>query len=229
MAKETKSKIEEKLRALYDLQLIDSRVDQIKNVRGELPLEVSDLENEINELEEKLSAFEKEIGDYEFQTKEQKNSIEVAKENHKKYEENLKKVRNNREYNSIVKEQEFQELEIQLAEKRIKEFAGKKEEKGEIIDQLKQKLKERKKHLSAKKSELDEILKETEKEEKLLSKKSSEFQTKIDNMLFSEYKKIREMLKMVLQLFQLKEVLLGVHILLFHHKCKWKSQLGKKL
>ena len=195
MAKKTKSTIEEKLRALFDLQLIDSRVDQIKNVRGELPLEVSDLETEINGLEEKVNNFDNEISDYEFQGKEQKNLIEVAKENHKKYEENLKKVRNNREYNSIVKEQEFQELEIQLAEKKIKEFAAKKEEKKEIIDQLKQKLKERKKHLSAKKSELNEILKETEKEEKLLSKKSLEFQTKIDSLLFSEYQKIRENVK----------------------------------
>ena len=117
MAKQINSTVEEKLRALYDLQLIDSRVDQIKNVRGELPLEVSDLENEINGLEENLTNFDNEISDYEFQSKEQKNLIEVAKENHKKYEENLKKVRNNREYNSIVKEQEFQELEIQLAEK----------------------------------------------------------------------------------------------------------------
>ena len=89
-------------------------------------LEVEDLENEIAGLESRLESFQQEVSDFDFQTKEQKNKIEVAKEEHKKYEENLKNVRNNREYNSIVKEQEFQELEIQLAEKRIKEFIKKK-------------------------------------------------------------------------------------------------------
>ena len=81
MASKKEVSVEEKLRALYDLQLIDSRIDEIRNVRGELPLEVSDLENEINGLEEKLTNFDNEISDYEFQSKEQKNLIEVAKEN----------------------------------------------------------------------------------------------------------------------------------------------------
>ena len=139
MAKKTEVTLEDKLRALYDLQLIDSRVDEIRNVRGELPLEVEDLENEIVGLENRLESFQQEVGNFDFQTKEQKNKIEVAKGEHKKYEENLKKVRNNREYNSIVKEQEFQELEIQLAEKRIKEFIAK-ELKLEAIEQLNEKL-----------------------------------------------------------------------------------------
>ena len=136
MAKKTEVTVEDKLRALYDLQLIDSRVDEIRNVRGELPLEVEDLENEIAGLDKRLENFQQEVSDFDFQTKEQKNKIEVAKEEHKKYEQNLKNVRNNREYNSIVKEQEFQELEIQLAEKRIKEFSAKKELKQEAIEQL---------------------------------------------------------------------------------------------
>ena len=126
MAKKSKVTVEDKLRALYDLQLIDSRVDEIRNVRGELPLEVEDLENEIAGLEKRLESFNQEVNDFNFQSKEQKNNIEVAKEEFKKYEINLKNVRNNREYNSIVKEQEYQELEIQLAEKRIKEFVAKK-------------------------------------------------------------------------------------------------------
>ena len=134
MAKKTEVTLEDKLRALYDLQLIDSRVDEIRNVRGELPLEVEDLENEIAGVESRLESFQKEVSDFDFQTKEQKNKIEVAKEEHKKYEKNLKNVRNNREYNSIVKEQEFQELEIQLAEKRIKEFISKKVLKQEAIE-----------------------------------------------------------------------------------------------
>ena len=150
MAKKTEVTLEDKLRALYDLQLIDSRVDEIRNVRGELPLEVEDLENEIAGVESRLESFQKEVSDFDFQTKEQKNKIEVAKEEHKKYEKNLKNVRNNREYNSIVKEQEFQELEIQLAEKRIKEFISKKELKQEAIEQLTEKVNERKTHLKAK-------------------------------------------------------------------------------
>ena len=184
MAKKTEVTVEEKLRALYDLQLIDSRVDEIRNIRGELPLEVEDLENEIAGLQKRMDDFQQELSNFEFQTKDQKNRIEVAKEEFKKYEDNLKNVRNNREYNSIVKEQEFQELEIQLAEKKIKEFITKRELKTEIVDLLAVKLKERNKHLDAKKSELDEILKETEKEEGILAKKSAEFETKIEAPLF---------------------------------------------
>ncbi|MGY8945305.1 MAG: zinc ribbon domain-containing protein, partial [Flavobacteriales bacterium] len=105
MAKKTEVTVEEKLRALYDLQLIDSRVDEIRNVRGELPLEVEDLENEIAGLQKRMDDFQQELSNFEFQTKDQKNRIEVAKEEFKKYEDNLKNVRNNREYNSIVKEQ----------------------------------------------------------------------------------------------------------------------------
>jgi hypothetical protein len=191
MAKKTEVTVEEKLRALYDLQLIDSRVDEIRNVRGELPLEVEDLENEIAGLQKTMDDFQQELNDFEFQTKEQKNRIEIAKEEFKKYEENLKNVRNNREYNSIVKEQEFQELEIQLAEKKIKEFITKRELKTETFDLFAVKLKERNKHLDAKKSELDEISKETEKEEGILAKKSTEFETKIEAQLFAAYKKIR--------------------------------------
>jgi predicted nucleic acid-binding Zn-ribbon protein len=195
MAKKNEVTVEEKLRALYDLQLIDSRVDEIRNVRGELPLEVEDLENEIAGLEKRLENFNQEVSDFDLQSKEQKNNIEQAKEEFKKYEEKLKNVRNNREYNSIVKEQEYQELEIQLSEKRIKEFSAKKELKEEAIGQLSEKLKERKNHLKAKKGELDEIIKETEKEEKLLAKKAGEFQNKIEASLFEAYNKIRSNVK----------------------------------
>ena len=116
MAKKVEISVEEKLRALFDLQLIDSRIDQIRSIRGELPLEVEDLENEIEGLNNRLESFENEIKESEDGIKFEENSISTSKENHKKYEGDLKKVRNNREYNAIVKEQEFQELEIKLSE-----------------------------------------------------------------------------------------------------------------
>ena len=111
MAKKVETSVEEKLRALFDLQLIDSRIDQIRSIRGELPLEVEDLENEIAGLNKRLESFENEIKESQDGIKFEENAITTSKANHKKYEVDLKKVRNNREYNAIVKEQEFQELE----------------------------------------------------------------------------------------------------------------------
>ena len=195
MAKKTEATVETKLRALYDLQLIDSRIDEIKNLRGELPLEVEDLENEIAGLTTRLDKVKAEINEEEHEITEQKQTIETAKELLKKYEEKLKNVRNNREYNSIVKEQEFQELEIQLAEKKIKEFKARIEQKEEASQGINERLEERNAHLKAKKGELDVILKETHKEEDLLQKKSSEFEKQIEERLISAYKKIRSSVK----------------------------------
>lgn len=195
MAKKTEATVETKLRALYDLQLIDSRIDEIKNLRGELPLEVEDLENEIAGLTTRLDKVKAEINEEEHEITEQKQTIETAKELLKKYEEKLKNVRNNREYNSIVKEQEFQELEIQLAEKKIKEFKARIEQKEEASQGINERLEERNAHLKAKKGELDAILKETHKEEDLLQKKSSEFEKQIEERLISAYKRIRSNVK----------------------------------
>jgi len=195
MAKKTEATVETKLRALYDLQLIDSRIDEIKNLRGELPLEVEDLENEIAGLTTRLDKVKAEINEEEHEITEQKQTIETAKELLKKYEEKLKNVRNNREYNSIVKEQEFQELEIQLAEKKIKEFKALIEQKEEASQGINERLEERNAHLKAKKGELDAILKETHKEEDLLQKKSSEFEKQIEEHLISAYKRIRSSVK----------------------------------
>src|SRR6056300_311277 len=195
MAKKTEVSVETKLRALYDLQLIDSRIDEIKNLRGELPLEVEDLENEIAGLTTRLDKVKAEINEEEHEITEQKQTIETAKELLKKYEEKLKNVRNNREYNSIVKEQEFQELEIQLAEKKIKEFKARIEQKEEASQGINERLEERNAHLKAKKGELDAILKETHKEEDLLQKKSTEFEKEIEESLITAYKRIRESVK----------------------------------
>ena len=192
MAKKNEATVENKLRALYDLQLIDSRIDEIINLRGELPLEVEDLENEIAGLNTKSDKIKAEIEGNEKGISDQKQTIENAKELLKKYEEKLKNVRNNREYNSIVKEQEYQDLESQLAEKKIKEFKARIEQKQEALVLVSEKLDERNAHLKSKKSELDAILKETHKEEDLLQKKSAEFEKAIEERLIKAYKRIRE-------------------------------------
>ena len=195
MSKKTKATVESKLRALYDLQLIDSRIDEIVNVRGELPLEVEDLENEIAGLATNSEKISAEIEENEKQISEQKQIIENAKELLKKYEEKLKNVRNNREYNSIVKEQEYQDLESQLAEKKINELKARIEQKKEGLATITEKIDERNAHLKSKKSELDEILKETHKEEDLLQKKSAEFEKVIEENLILSYKRIRGSVK----------------------------------
>lgn len=187
--------VEQKLRALYDLQLIDSRVDEIRNVRGELPLEVEDLEDEVAGLNKRLEKLNTDLENIDDGIKSKKNLIEEAKSLIKKYGEQQKNVRNNREYNSLSKEIEFQELEIQLSEKHIKEFKVQIVQKNEIIDQTKERLTERNKHLAHKKGELDAILAETEKEEQALIAKSEDFQNNIEERLVSAYKRIRKNVK----------------------------------
>nr|AOE06219.1 conserved hypothetical protein [uncultured bacterium]CBL87513.1 protein containing DUF164 [uncultured Flavobacteriia bacterium] len=195
MAKKKEPTVEKKLRALYDLQLIDSRIDEIVSLRGELPLEVDDLENEIKDLKTKSEKINAVIEENKKEILEQKQIIENAKELHKKYEEKLKNVRNNREYNSIVKEQEYQDLESQLAEKKINEFKSNIEQKELSLEEIMQKIEDRSKHLDSKKSELETILKETHKEEDLLQKKSAEFEKDIEEVLINSYKRIRSSVK----------------------------------
>nr|WP_299388482.1 C4-type zinc ribbon domain-containing protein [Allomuricauda sp.] len=195
MAKQSENTVEEKLRALYDLQLIDSRVDEIRNVRGELPLEVQDLEDEVLGLKTRIDKLKTDVETVNFEIAAKKNLIEESKNLIKKYAEQQKNVRNSREFNSLSKEVEFQELEIQLAEKNIKEFKAQIEQKKEVISETKEKLSEREGHLKHKKGELDAILAETEKEEKALLKKSEEFEEKIEERLIQAYKRIRHNVK----------------------------------
>ena len=195
MAKKKEISVEEKLRALFDLQIIDSRIDEIRNVRGELPLEVEDLESEIQGMTVKLEKLNSDLAEFDTSIKEFKNGIEEAKELITKYADKLNNVRNNREYNSIVKEEEFQKLEIELAEKKIKELKVKTELKKETIETLNAQIADKQKHLDAKKSELDEIMKETEKEETLLMEQSGKFEAKIEERLIKAYKKIRSNVK----------------------------------
>jgi predicted nucleic acid-binding Zn-ribbon protein len=195
MAKKKEVTVEDRLRALYDLQLIDSRVDEIRNVRGELPLEVRDLEDEVQGLNTRLQKLDDSLIDLDEQIKSKKNLIEEAKALIKKYTEQQKNVRNNREYNSLTKEVEFQELEIQLAEKHIKEFKAQIEQKNDVISNTKQRLKDREDHLKHKKGELNDILAETEKEEEALLKKSEEYKVLIEDRLVFAYNRIRNNVK----------------------------------
>jgi len=195
MAKKAEASVEVRLRALYDLQLIDSRVDEIRNLRGELPLEVQDLEDEVEGLNTRLEKLVNNLDLIDDQIKGKKNLIEEAKALIKKYSEQQKNVRNNREYNSLTKEVEFQELEIQLADKHIKEFKVQIDQKKEVISTTKDKVKDRTTHLKHKRGELNEILAETQKEEDALLKKSEDFQKKLDDRLVNAYLRIRNNVK----------------------------------
>lgn len=191
MATKKELSVEDKLRAIYDLQLIDSRIDEIRNVRGELPLEVEDLEDEVAGLSTRSEKLKSELEVIEEQIKVKKNAIDEHKEAIKKYTKQQESVRNNREYNSLTKEVEFQELEIQLAEKQIKEMKASIEHKKEVIANSKEKLESKSTHLKHKKSELDAIMAETQKEEEFLSEKSEEYQGQIEERLLTAYKRIR--------------------------------------
>ena len=195
MAKKKEASVEDRLRALYDLQLIDSRIDEIRNVRGELPLEVRDLEDEVAGLNTRLEKLDDSLESINDEISNKKNLIEESKALIKKYSEQQKNVRNNREYNSITKEIEFQELEIELAEKHIKEHKAQIDQKKEVISETKERLKERETHLKHKKSELDAILAETEKEEKALIQKSEDYMQLIEERLVSAYSRIRKNVK----------------------------------
>jgi predicted nucleic acid-binding Zn-ribbon protein len=191
MTKKKEVTVEEKLRALYDLQLIDSRIDEIKSTRGELPLEVNDLEDEIAGLQTRLNNFSTDIENLETSIANKKNNIEEARAMSKKYLEQQKNVRNNREFDSISKEIEYQDLEIQLAEKHIREFEVKIAQKNEIIAAAKERIEEKETHLKHKQDELNSIMEETIKEEELLHKKSDEYAKMIDERLLKAYHKIR--------------------------------------
>ena len=183
--------VEEKLRALYDLQIIDSRLDEIRNTRGELPIEVEDLEIEIEGLEKRSDKFEAEIKEQNDEVNNKKELMSHAASLIAKYKTQQDNVRNNKEFESLSKEIEFQELEIQLAEKKMKEFEAKISHKKETLDGLKTKIGELKSHLGYKKDELETLVAETQKEEDFLLKKSDNFAQKIDQRLLASYHRIR--------------------------------------
>jgi predicted nucleic acid-binding Zn-ribbon protein len=187
--------VEEKLRALYDLQLIDSRIDEIKSVRGELPLEIEDLEDEIVGLNKRLSNLDEGVVSLKNDITAKKVVIEDAKVLIKKYAEQQKNVRNNREFNSLSKETEYQELEMELSEKRIKEFKAKIEQKNELIAATKENIAKQEELLKHKSAELNDIMGDTAKEESILTEKSKEYSDFIDDNLLKAYHRIRSTVK----------------------------------
>jgi predicted nucleic acid-binding Zn-ribbon protein len=192
IAKEADVSVETKLIALYTLQQIDSQIDKIRIIRGELPLEVQDLEDEIIGLETRIDNFITEIKGLETSISDKTASISDCHMLIKRYEDQQNNVRNNREYDSLTKEIEFQNLEIQLNEKRIKEFSVILEVKKEEVDKAQKLLLERRNDLDIKKAELQDIVTETEKEELDLIQKSHDNQKLIEDRLLTAYKRIRD-------------------------------------
>jgi len=184
--------IEKKLFALFTLQQIDSQIDKIRIIRGELPLEVEDLEDEIAGLETRTENYIEEIETLEKSITEKEFAIKDCQVLIKRYEEQQMNVRNNREYDSLTKEIEFQNLEIQLAEKRIREFSLLLSSKKDEIEKAQIVLNERRNDLDIKRAELSDIVTETEKEEQSLMKKSEENQKFIEERLLTAYQRIRK-------------------------------------
>lgn len=184
--------VEKKLMALFSLQQVDTEINKIRIVRGELPLEVQDLEDEIAGLETRVSNFTSELEQIDLSIKEKNIAIKDCKALIKKYETQQNNVRNNREFDSISKEIEFQNLEIQLCEKRIKEFNAGVDSKKQVIDESNKVLKELVDDLAQKKIELEEIVSETEKEEARLLKKFQENQKFIEERLLMAYQRIKK-------------------------------------
>jgi predicted nucleic acid-binding Zn-ribbon protein len=183
--------VEERLKALYGLQMVDSEIDKIKTLRGELPLEVQDLEDEIAGLETRLGNLREEVVTLEKSVAKKVNEIADAEGLIKKYEEQQKNVRNNREFDSLSKEIEYQNLEIELFNKKIREFNAQIEEKKVVIAESEETLNERKADLDNKRSELDEIISDTQKEEEGLYRRLDEIQNLIEDRLLAAYKRIR--------------------------------------
>ena len=184
--------VEERLKALYELQTLLSEIDRIKTIRGELPLEVQDLEDEIAGLETRIQKYKAEVDDLRAQTVKKKHDIEQAKALIDKYTEQQNNVRNNREFDFLSKEIEFQNLEIELAEKRIREFSAQSEQKAKDIVAANETLTDRQHILGEKKSELDEIVSETKQDEERIREKAKKLEAKIDPRLLTAFKRIRK-------------------------------------
>jgi hypothetical protein len=183
--------VEQKLKALYALQNIHTKIDKIKQVRGDLPMEVADLEDEVAGLETRIEKIKSELDDFEDAIVNRKNMIRDSLAAIKKYETQLNDVKNNREYDAISKEIEIQGLEMQVCEKKIKELGFDIQNKTAIYEKAVADLEERRKDLEIKKAELENITAETQKEEDELSHKAKDAEVFIDERLLTAYNRLR--------------------------------------
>ncbi len=183
--------VAEKLDALYALQKIDSKIDKIRTVRGELPLEVQDLEDEIEGLDTRIKKMQEEAKELDTEVSDRKAAIKDAEAAIVKFKDQQNNVRNNREFESLAKEIEFQDLEMKLHDKRIKEARIKVTSKKEILDAAKERLEMRKGDLKVKQGELNEIVSETQKEEQGLLDASVKAKDAIDDRLIAAYDRLR--------------------------------------
>lgn len=190
-ATKKEASVAEKLQSLHELQMIDSEIDRIRTVRGELPLEVQDLEDEIEGLDTRILKMEDEIKAIETEMSDRKNANKDAETAIAKYKEQQNNVRNNREFESIAKEIEFQELEIKLNEKKGKELKLKIVNKKEVLEEAIERKKFRSEDLKSKKAELDEIVAETQAQEEKLVKKSTSALDNLDERLAAAYTRLR--------------------------------------
>ena len=184
--------VEERLKTLYQLQTTLSGIDEKRALRGELPLEVQDLEDEIEGLTTRIDKIKADIAEFEQAVVMKKGEIENAKVSVERYKEQLNDVKNNREYDTLSKEIEFQSLEIELCNKKIKEANARIEEKKVELAQNEEVIEDRRQALDQKKSELDEIMEETRAEEEKLKAKVKELEAKIEPRLLTSFKRIRK-------------------------------------
>lgn len=184
--------IEQKLKALYELQTIHTKIDRIRQVRGELPMEVADLEDDVAGLETRIQKIKNELDDLEDEIVTRKNLIKDSQANIKKYEAQLNEVKNNREYDAISKEIEIQGLDIQVSEKKIREFGYEITSKTTIFEKAQADLDARRADLDAKKEELGTITAETEKEETELTTAADKAQENIEERLLIAYNRLRK-------------------------------------
>jgi len=184
--------VEQKLKALYELQTIHTKIDKIRQVRGELPMEVADLEDDVAGLETRIQKIKAELDDLEDDIVTRKNLIKDALANTKKYEAQLNEVKNNREYDAISKEIEIQGLDIQVSEKKIREFGFEITSKTQVYEKALADLEARKADLDAKKDELGTITAETQKEENELNALASKATDGIEERLLVAYNRLRK-------------------------------------
>ena len=188
----TELSVEEKLKTLYQLQTTLSAIDEKKALRGELPLEVQDLEDEIEGLTIRIDKIKREIDEFQKAVSQKKAEINEAQASVERYKEQLNDVKNNREYDTLSKEIEFQTLEIELCNKKIREAQTRIEEKTNELHENEEAIKDRQSDLDIKKSELDEIMEETRAEEEKLKEKVTELEAKIEPRLLTSFKRIRK-------------------------------------